>query len=91
MNCHLSIFCLKVHETLSNLRGEEKLKAFLKYRYRILLDEYPHEPFSVEQGDYDFFEVTAKYLSGELDVDKIVKSDYNNNYIGWIKLHKQTK
>ena len=91
MKKSLAEFCLEAHKTISSLRGRSKLKVFLKYRYRLLRKDYPHEPFSVEQAEYSFFEDTYKYLTGELDIDKITKSDYNNNYIKWIKAHQQVK
>lgn len=84
-------FCEQANVIISQLKGKEKLRTFINYRYRILLKKFPHEPFSVEQGDYDFFEVTQKYLSGELDISSITKSDYNNNYINWVKAHKTKK
>jgi hypothetical protein len=89
--CVLSIFCLRAHELISNLKGDERLGTFFHYRYRLLADHYPHEPFSVEQSDFNFFLTTYQYLVGELDLQKDKPHDYKENYAKWLDLHKQTK
>jgi len=91
MNKHLSIFCLKTHEFIHSLVGNERLDQFFNHRYRILADEYPHEPFSVEQSDLNFFFQTYEYLIGVRDIKEIPKSDYSDNYVKWINLHKNAK
>jgi hypothetical protein len=91
MTCHLSIFCLRAHELISSLKGDERLNVFFHYRYRLLTDNYPHEPFSVEQSDFNFFLTTYQYLMGELDLTKDKPNDYRENYARWLNLHKQTK
>ena len=91
MNMSLISFCLSANQTIYALAGDKRLNAFFDYRYRFLADKFPHEPFSVGQSDLDFFMVTYQYLIGERDTNEIPKSQYNNNYINWIKANKQVK
>jgi hypothetical protein len=87
----LTHFCLTAHRTIHFLTGDDRLNAFFDYRYRFLADRFPHEPFSVNQSELDFFMVTYQYLMGERNIEEIARSKYNNNYINWVKLHKMAK
>lgn len=91
MTANLSIFCLRAHELIHSLKGDARLNAFFNYRYRVLADNYPHEPFGVGQSNLDFFLTTHQYLIGSLNIDDLKGEDYKGNYARWIKLNKLQK
>ena len=85
---NLAQYCKEISTILNDPRKSmEKSDIFMHYRYRQLRKLFPHDTFSVEQGEYNFFETTYNYLMGNEDIDEIAKSDYNNNYIDWVKHH----
>ena len=87
MKDSLADFCYWVHQRLVGL-DKDRLDEFFWLRYRVLAEKFPHKSFSVEQAEPDYFEKTLMYLTEELDVDTITKSDYNLNYIQWVKKNR---
>jgi hypothetical protein len=89
VSASLSVFCKSAIAAIAATKPEQRLDVFFILRYRVLAHEFPHASFSVEQAESDFFSTTLSYLSGERDIDKeIKKSDYNLNYIRWVKEHQ---
>ncbi len=71
--------------------GQWRLKLFLRFRYDIMSQFYPHRAFSVGQATLDFFETAHGHIQGDLPLPsgEEAKSEYVRNYIAWIKAAQQ--
>lgn len=66
---------------------QDRLRLFLRFRYDIMHQFYPHGVFSVGQASLDFFELAHGHIDGSLPLPagEEAKSEYVRNYIAWVK------
>lgn len=64
---------------------DKKWELFFELRYTMLGAYYPHKTFGVEQGTFEFFQITLTYLEGRKELPKReVGNIYTSNYIDWL-------
>jgi hypothetical protein len=90
----LKKFCLVTSFNIKNVKGG-KFTYFIYSRYELLSKYFPHKTFSVGQATLDFFHETFLILDGQIpmpseyDEKGNKKSEYELNYINWLKQHKK--
>lgn len=71
------------------MRAGASLDRFLELRYHIMSRECPHGTFSVEQASMDFFDNACDHVLGLKPLpagsNERPLSEYDKNYIAWIK------
>lgn len=73
---------------------QERMHAFLDMRYTVMSCLFPHEPFSVSEATFDFFDDTISYLVNGIPQvrpggkPEDAKHDiYWQRYRDWMKRH----
>ena len=71
------------------------LKRFMELRYDIMSAKHPHKTFSVEYATPEFFENAHGHILGILPIPTNTPerklSEYDHNYIAWIKQAQSEK
>lgn len=87
--------CQYVREALKEMQAGASLERFLELRYWNMAKACPHGVFSVEQASLDFFDVAHRHIMGTEPLPVGTKdrplSEYDKNYIAWIKLAQTEK
>jgi hypothetical protein len=78
-----------VREAREEMQKGASLDRFIELRYHIMSKACPHGTFSVEQASLDFFDVAHNHIMGLSPLPKGTPerplSEYDKNYIAWIK------
>jgi hypothetical protein len=80
----------------TRLKNKKNLiDTFMKLRYHVMSELCPHDTSSVEQANLDFFEKAYEHILGTVPLQKSEPgrplSDYDKNYIRWIKQAQSEK
>lgn len=85
-------FCEAAIKAISPFMGDKRLTEFVDWRYHQFNRFFPHQPFTIAEGDMNFFEKTLDYLKNPSTIPLIDKETlpYKKNYIEWLRVFSKT-